>query len=70
MKVDRGPVVFPIAEAAGHFFHHLNLAIQAFGSSVGEAMAKIGQDVRQKLRRLPEVTQVCSLKVTHTANTI
>ena len=30
MKADRGLVVFPITEAAGHFFYHLNLAIQAF----------------------------------------
>jgi hypothetical protein len=42
--------VFPIAEATSHFFHHLNLAIQAFRGGVGEAMPEIscGPDVAQK----------------------
>ena len=47
MKVDRGLVVLSIAEATGHFFHHLNLAVQAFRGGVGEVVPKIGQEVGQ-----------------------
>ena len=47
MKVDRRLVVFAIAEATSHFFHHPNLAVQSFGGGVGDTMSKIGQDVSQ-----------------------
>ena len=64
MKVDRGLVVFPIAEAAGHFFHHLNLAIQAFSGGsggVGEAMPKkdklLKTHGRQELVLLPVLSR-------------
>jgi len=45
VKVDRRLVVFAIAEATSHFFHHPNLAVQSFGGGVDDTMSKIGQDV-------------------------
>src|SRR5262249_9535470 len=47
MEVDRSLVVLAIAEAAGHFFHRLDLAVQSFGGSIGETMLEVGQDVVQ-----------------------
>jgi len=61
MEVDCRLVMFAIAEAAGHFFHPLHLAVQAFGGSLGDAMLEAGQDVvqvsLQGLRRLHHRSQ-------------
>src|SRR5207245_1006396 len=47
MEVDRRLIVLAIAEATGHFFYHLDLAVQSFGRRIGHVMLEIGQDVGQ-----------------------
>jgi len=34
-----------ISKAAGHFFYHLNLAVQSFGDGVGNPVFEIGRNI-------------------------
>ena len=42
MEVDRGLVVFAVAESAGHFLDHLDFTIDAFGGGIGDAVREVG----------------------------
>ena len=47
MEIDREFVVLPVSEAAGHLFDHLDLAVEALGGGVADAVLEVREDVRQ-----------------------